>query len=153
MSRKKMQIRTNPSSRMYFLLNEKLINPISLPLIGEGTYIKYSGGFKWAHIKLKIQEIENDYKSSLTWNIHEPDFPKIYEDEIVDALRTFLIHYEGLTGQDLNVNFEILEANYHHLETRRGNFYYAVANSILNAFDKSIHKPNIEAVVEYKNRM
>lgn len=153
MSKKSIQIRTNPSAKMYFLLNEKLLNPISLPLIGQGTYIKYTGGFKWAHVKLKIQEMENHQTTSIIWNNPEPDFPKVFEDEIIDSLKTFLIHYEGLTGHNLNVNFEILEANYHHLETGKGNFYFAVANSILNAFDKSLHKPNIEAVREYKNRI
>jgi hypothetical protein len=150
MSKKEIQIRTNPSAKMYFLLNDYLVNPISLPLIGEGTYIKYTGGSKWAHIKLKIQETENHHSGSIIWNIPEPDFPKVFEDEIVEALRTFLIHYEGLTGENLNVTFEILEANYHEVETGKGNFYFAVANSIFNAFDISLHEPNIEAVRKYK---
>lgn len=152
MSKKDTQIRTNPSAKMYFLLNENLLNPISLPLIGEGTYIKYSGGNKWAHIKLKIQETKDNHLTSIIWNITGPNLPKIFEDEIIDAIRTFLIHYEGLTGEKLNVNFEILEANYHEVETGKGNFYFAVANSILNAFNKSLHEPNIQAVRTYKNR-
>ena len=153
MCKKDIQIKTNPSAKMYFLINENLQNPISLPLIGEGTYIKYTGGSKWAHIKLKIHETEDHHSAALKWNFPESVFPKVFKDEIIDAVRTFLIHYEGLTGKNLNVTFEILEANYHEAETGKGNFYFAVANSILNAFNKSLHEPNIEAVTKYKKRI
>lgn len=149
----RMKIRTNPSAKIYFLLNEYLLNPISFPLIGEGTYIKYSGGQKWAHVKLKINEIEITETTTLTWNNPNQDFPKIYEEEIIESLRTFLIHFEGLTGKNLKVAFEILDATYHQVETGKGNFYYAVANSILNAFDKTLHEPNVIDVIRYKNKI
>jgi len=147
-----LQIKINSAPRILYQLNQLLIQDLNLPLEGEGTYIKYSGGQKWAHVKLRISTVDNQYSRAQMLNSMAEEFPLKYLNEIKEAVELFINHYEGITGEIFIAQFELLDATHHPSETGMDNFQFAVANAILNAFNTSLHEPNTEAVQQYKMR-
>jgi hypothetical protein len=147
-----LQIKINSTPRIFYQLNQLLTQELNLPMAGEGTYIKYSGGQKWSHVKLRINKIDEQYNRTQILNSMEKEFPAKYLDEIKETLELFINHYEGVTGEIFIAQFELLDATHHPSETGMGNFQFAATNAILNAFDASFHEPNRKAVQQYITR-
>ncbi|RYE21023.1 MAG: hypothetical protein EOP45_10195, partial [Sphingobacteriaceae bacterium] len=92
---------------------------LKFPLIGEGTFMKFTAGSKWAHVKIKI---ENNDVNKITISNNLTHFPKLYLDETENTLIAFTEYYKLRYNEDKKWKFEILDATFHEYETGRKNF-------------------------------
>jgi hypothetical protein len=126
-------------------INHVLLDDLKLPVIGEGTYFKYTG--KYGHIKIRISSCEvGNYYSTCNWNVTDDIIPFIYKKNVEKVISFFITYLAGLTGEDKHFIFEVIGGSHHPVDGRPTDYEIATLHSIVNAFDNNICKPSIDRI-------
>lgn len=119
--------------------------------VGQGTYIRTNTSpSKWAYVAIRISPSESRYHM-VTFLENTIEFPESYKTEITEVVDAFALIYTFWTGEIANFKFEITDAVFKPAETTYNDFYMATVNAILNAFNSSLHIPELEKVNNFKS--
>ena len=145
----KSNLNTTSYLRWFSKIDEKIMDKSNYPVFGEGAFIKRTGGNGYAHIKLKINIVENEeYIGNKAFCIWSESINKniifLFRHHIEEVLSLFAEYY-FINNDENSLEFEILGGGFHPVDSgRKYHWQKATLNALRNAFDKrfesDIHK-------------